>query len=236
MSTKQARITGPTLKVLGEFFMRDTGRLTGIKMKSPRVSLCFAVAVLVVCLRVSVPAFADELYSYTGNPFTSFSGTDSCSGGVGQSSISGLILLANPLAANLNFFSITPLEFSFTDGSTTITNLTVDPNGEIFEVSTGSNGAIDGWFITFNNAPIPPVYGFEYTGFCTSTLSSGGCYAESAGDYTNIGVEYVGGTPGIATNTDPGSWTATYVPEPSSLLLIVSGLAALGVTRRKLLR
>jgi hypothetical protein len=73
--------------------------------------------VMGLCL-FAASARADTIYTYTGNPFTVFSGLDACPP---VCNISGSFTLASPLAANLPFEAITPTAFSFTDGSVTVT-------------------------------------------------------------------------------------------------------------------
>ncbi|MGH9510709.1 MAG: hypothetical protein ACRD2U_01090 [Terriglobales bacterium] len=199
------------------------------------VSFCFLAFVL--CLLGAVPALADTVYTYSGNPFSNFSGTDACSAGIGECSLQGWFAVASPLAADLTNAAITPESFSFTDGGVTITNLTVNPDPAgppVFDISTGPDGDISSWLIGFNNATYPQVYGAQYTAICTSSNGPQSCLGPgfTAGDSTDIGVSFVGGTPGMASvANNPGTWT---VPEPSSFLMIGSEmLAALGMLSRK---
>jgi len=79
-------------------------------------------------------------YSYTGHAYNQFGGTFACPPVCG---ITGSFTVAAPLSPNQTFFSFTPLSFSFTDGLTTFTPLSV--TGSVFQVVTNSFGQIIGW-------------------------------------------------------------------------------------------
>jgi hypothetical protein len=168
---------------------------------------------------------------YTGNAFNQFSGTDSCSGGIGECSLQGSFTVANPLAPDLNDVAINLESFSLTDGNTTITDANLYPGTLNLDVSTDATGAITAWLFQADDGPYPPVYGATYTGLSTcSHLSQ--CGNSSSADSSDIGVQYVGGTPGLATVINaPGTWSdpPTPTPEPSSLLLTTAGLFAVGI-------
>jgi hypothetical protein len=104
--------------------------------------------VMGLCL-LAASARADTVYTYTGNPFTAFSGVDVCPP---VCNISGSFTLASPLATNLPFGTITPTAFSFTDGSITLTG-----GVSRFEVATDSSGDISFWEIALGGQVGPDV-------------------------------------------------------------------------------
>lgn len=104
-------------------------------------------------------ARADTIYTYIGQPFTNFSGDDSCTNGVGECSISGTITFASPLPSN-SVFSLSGsvyepptlppnlFSFSLTDGVQTLNNTSTSRYGGLvfgINLDTGSNGQILDW-------------------------------------------------------------------------------------------
>jgi hypothetical protein len=191
-----------------------------------------------LCLLLSVFGFAPSAradgfttYTYIGQPFTDFFGGDSCSNGVGECSLSGSLNYASPLPPNARIWSIgnSPggqnpvfvplLSFSFTDGVHTLngTGPFFGPNGfpaELF-LETGPDGQIVEWGTNF------------ITNFSIFSIDSSSFVNESFDD-ASFG-------PDEAFNSNaPGTWTAT--PEPSSLLLLGTGLLGAVVLRRKWLK
>jgi len=63
------------------------------------------VGMLLLCSLGAVvlapPATAATVYTYSGNPFTSFDGTDGCTAGVGECQISLSFTIASPLPRQL---------------------------------------------------------------------------------------------------------------------------------------
>jgi hypothetical protein len=110
---------------------------------------------LLTLMALSLPAFAhaDTVYTYTGNPFNSFS-----QGGNGLTSSNFLTLtmtFANPIAANTgvigniasqtasSLVTVTPMQFTITDGSHTFD--TVTSSLFSFQVATDGAGNIGAW-------------------------------------------------------------------------------------------
>jgi hypothetical protein len=136
-------------------------------------------------------------YSYSGPPFTSFYGTDSCPLICG---VTGSFTMAQPLAPNLAFGPVTPESFSFTDGSNVITNLNYGQGNSIISVSTDASGNILYWQIelTESNPPDIVTEHYLYTSpyFGTELITAD----ESIQDYYSDEAFEESG---------PGTWTTT---------------------------
>ena len=192
------------------------------------------VALLGCFLMSATPAFADATYTYTGNPFDSFSGNYSCGS---ECAVSGSFTVANPLASNLpstvlggensilaTGFPVSASQvesFSFTDGNTTFDqNNSYFPNSAIL-IGTDSNGMINDWTVFLQFGP--------YTNYLYTTNTPGRDISSNQVGYypyTNLGT--------ALNNDNPGTWSVTDTPEPSSLLMLSSGLIGLGFIRRRI--
>jgi hypothetical protein len=175
--------------------------------------LVIRFAVAIGALAFFAPAGkADVTYTYTGNPFNQFGGSATCPP---ECNFSGFFTVAASLGANVSGVGFIPLDFSFTDGSTTITK--ADATSFSFGgFSTDASGIITGWNMGFN-------------GMLFSGTNPPGC----------LGCRVVDGsftlTQFAEVNDNPGVWTltTTATPEPSSFLLLTSGLIAVGCLLKK---
>lgn len=191
---------------------------------------------LVVILAGSSAVWADSgdaglLYTYTGNPFTTFTNGASCPP---DCRITGWfsVLTANAnLGDNFNG-QFVPLNFSFTDGNVTVTKSEF-PNARMY-AQTDSSGDLVSWSWDF--ATGQSVGDVELGSQNTSPVHDG---------YYKILAESPGQPPSEyaqATNSgDPGVWTVqafTATPEPATLwlLAIAAPLLALAVRKRRLVR
>src|SRR3954454_13671424 len=105
-------------------------------LDSMRISLmCLLLANIVPS---EEPARAGVIYSYTGNPFTTFTGGYACPP---ECSISGFFEVPQALAPNIDRFAFSPVAFSFTDGNITLTNANTNPSFTDFCVSTDAAGS-----------------------------------------------------------------------------------------------
>lgn len=186
-------------------------------MRRPRLNLALTLRVLFVLLVCSLfalglPRAASAntiIYAYTGEQFDAFFGL-TCPP---VCRIAGSFTLAEPLPPNLDFATITPLSFSFTDGSIFINN--PNPDNDTFQISTDSQGLITLWDIN--------LWTNDFSAeFLTENFGDNFLQEDNSFRDTGQTAEIAG---------DPGTWSTT--PEPGSLILFTSGLlGVLGAARR----
>jgi hypothetical protein len=175
-------------------------------MKKTPLLLLFAT------LFFSASAKADTDYTYTGNPFTVFYGS-TC--GI-ECGLSGTFAVANPLSPSTEQ-TIAPSMYDFTDGQNTFTNSNSVIEG--FEIETSATGSIDGWDISLYDPTLNQDYESQ------STFGGG----SEDYEYNETYYAYNLNDPGTWTETDPPGPT----PEPSSLLLLGTGLLGIAFVMRK---
>jgi len=170
-----------------------------------------------LAISLAQPAVAGPVtYTYRGNAFNTFFGGDACPPAC---EVSGSFTVAAALASNLVNTTITPTSFSFTDGSVVLTNLTTSSVFD-FYVSTNTIGQIStSWGIDLSSSTYQ-LFTFD------GSLSPPALYSAVDGSYP---MPYTGEQAYIANS--PGTWTSA--PEPASLLLLSTGIVAVGWACRK---
>jgi len=176
----------------------------------------FALACLLAW--ITSPATADVIYQYTGNPFTTVASPYTT-----RDFVSGTIELSSILPPNLKQAPIQVNAFRFGDGVQTLTSANLGlPTDSL--VSTDGSGAIAGFweFVFGGRNPEAPII---------QTLNAfQGMQGPVTQDEGRLGNLAMGAPIGANTN-DPGVWTL--VPEPSTALLLASGVVGLAVRRRR---
>jgi hypothetical protein len=143
---------------------------------------------LLTGMAVDVPVVASTTYNITGNPFTVFSGSAACPP---DCNISGSFTLSQPLPPNLSNATITPASFSFTVGTTNLTQANVT-SASFNGISTDASGYITSWAILLSNA-----------NFSITTNNEPGNVADS---FTIVAPQ------GTASNSNsPATWPKTVV-------------------------
>jgi hypothetical protein len=163
-------------------------------------------------------AHAQTTYTYTGNDFTTFVGLTCPS----DCSIDGSFTVSSPLGPGTTTTKVTPTAFDFyisTADSPTWTNLNGASAGP-FSVTTNATGLIISWDIAFYSS------GHVYPIFVTSYGDSGNTDQFTYGLNPPM-TSYIDGL----NTDDPGTWTMT--PEPSSLILMLTGGVWLWLVMRK---
>ena len=111
---------------------------------SVHVPLCAAI----LCC---APAFATATYNYTGKAFDVFHGA---TGDTTANFLTASVTLTNPLASSMALTPVSPLSWSVSDGTHTVTNSTPNLINQAFSFATDASGAITGWVfqaITFTD-------------------------------------------------------------------------------------
>jgi PEP-CTERM motif-containing protein len=174
-----------------------------------------AVLLSLVLLFFAVGAKADDIYTYSGDSF-----------------LQGSFTLSTPLGDNLSNYAV--VQYGIVDdpayeSSDFIMDGTdfgpggIGNSGDIL-VSTDANGNITGWYLA----------GAEYGGDSWPWFLAGNGGIPYTGDYERL-QSCDSNSPSCDLVSYPanGVWTATATPEPSSLLLLSSGLVGLGFVKRR---
>lgn len=200
----------------------------------PRIQVARAVlmagALLMVGLAQSARA-TPITYTYTGNTFHYIGGCCGVSNVSGSFTLAALLAPSTTQTLEPDTAGGTVLDFTFTDGRTVWDTGNYIMNNGLYElaatqftVTTNAAGAIVSWFVNINAS-----FGYVDTCFGVSGPPDAGCPSDS----TNVFYNYDAYT--LSEYYEPGTWTRTGSPEPTSFLLLVTGLLGLAtiVLRRR---
>lgn len=168
---------------------------------------------LALILGWAAPSHADAIYAYVGNPYSGVNDAPTVPGSYTTSMfVSGSITLSAPLAPNLVNATLVPLDFSFSDGRRTATpgNVVV---AQFTDFSTDALGELTTWRVRLDFstsvASLIDTTETQDDALWSTGSSCGIAYCDAAG-----------------TTLNPGVWTITTVPEPSTGLLLAPALVA----------
>ena len=191
-------------------------------MKVAKYSLVMTLGLLILTFPVALRADT-YTYSYTGNPLTSCSGPG-CVSTAPYPVITGSFTLNSPLGANMAYGTVTPVSWQISDGISTLTSLnsTLETPLEIETVG----GVITEWNF-FAQQFTASTYSEMYTSNIPPSTPSYCCPEDATLDQGTLSGPFTA----LANNAnefDAGTWTASVtVPEPSTSLLMVTGLLGL---------
>lgn len=183
------------------------------KVQAVRGTFRVLVVGALLAVGLAQSARATTLYTYTGNPFTIFSGNDSCVNGVGECYLSGTITVATPIPADTYYdLAANNSPYSWTDGFTTLNNSNSSYLPGQAYLETNQTGQIFNWDFS-----IQTQAGYTFSSYNVS--------GNRPGDYSAV-------QNNSAFNFySPGVWQETTAPAPeasTNFLLLVSGLLGCG--------
>jgi hypothetical protein len=185
-----------------------------------------AISLVGLFLVLSPPAWADVIYTYTGNDLTDVQAPYTTA-----DKVTATITLASPLGPGLSLADVTPnlVALTMSDGVQTLDLANPGPGvpsiGAFF--STDAAGNITEWSVCVcTSNQVNPTTNVG-VGISTSSRSNGN--SDDGGSILGPPPNYVFG--GDVFN-NPGVWTL--VPEPDTMALLAMGLVAMaGLTRRR---
>ena len=183
---------------------------------------CFSAWMLLGPL--SIAARADSVYTYQGNPFTTYPTGLSCPP---VCSVMGSFTIASSLAPNLNLAAISPISFAISADGTIITDEILADSDSSLNISTDGMGNITNWgwrVLGPAGNPTERILTQNISGAVYDTLHRG-----------TSGPPFAG--PVVAEIFDsPGTWTETAAtaptPEPAGLTLYGTCLLCLLIVVR----
>jgi hypothetical protein len=171
---------------------------------------------------------ASATYTFTGEDFNSFDGN---SNGLTTSDfVTGSLTFASPLGADFNSNSEsfpTLLSWSLSDGVNSLSSANGNSLDIFQDFATDSNGQIDEWFFAAEESSgdgDPLILVSNESVIMNDGIS--GISVEDVSSDIAVGSAWYDGAA-------PGNWTQSAAPEPSTVLLLASGIAALVALRAK---
>ncbi len=204
-------------------------------MKMLLIALTFACT-------LATDALADFTYTYTGNPYNTYTrsetGTPQPWRHVGGGGITGSFILSELPVDSTTLRRVTPEQYGFSDGFRTLWSDPAHYAGSVwgeFYIAT-TNGVITDWRIYLHEDTSQYDFWDVYDMYFSSSLDS------SRYDYYQLGAygsKYYLIESGYVSNA-PGQWTYSFytaptpTPVPAAVWLLGSGLIGLLGIRRKL--
>jgi len=192
----------------------------------------YAALILAVILIALTPTNANaipEVYTYTGDFFNTFSNPSPPDPNYSTlDNVTGTFTVPSAFPASMPSLSINPTSFSFSDGRTTLTNLSPLLTSTMFTISTDTNADILLWsiFIETGAQAFVGSQAFRIATRNTSPFDEG-----RISEVVQTGIGGFSNTDIGSLTGRPGTWTSAPIPEPSTMLLLASGLAGLGFFR-----
>ena len=194
-----------------------------ILTKKQKLASVWAFGVVALLSALVVPASANTIYTYTGNPF------DAPGSVYNGAQLYATFTMASAQPANSNSSSI-PLAFLVSDGFITLTDQSPDTTLVHFGLATDSAGAITGHYWEVDQTRPTPG---SLLGFLSSST---GTYAGGYDDAFTFDMQQ--GRADQIFVYGSGSWTVTSdnagagAPEPATFVLFGSALAMAGFARK----